>query len=110
MIEGRKAISSVSFKRSIAHMPRVTLRTIDPAKVLACHGRETPPPEGFARHVHHLVQGHVHDAGEGEVARHQHQHAEADHRAEGVDRLAQRAAAIGVPWTAGASASISRPT
>ena len=38
--DGSSAISSVSFSRSIAHMPRVILRTIEPAKVLACHSVE----------------------------------------------------------------------
>ena len=30
----------VSFSRSIAHMPRVTLRTVEPAKLLACQSVE----------------------------------------------------------------------
>lgn len=39
-IEGKSATRSVSFKRSSAHMPRVTLRTVEPAKLLACQSLE----------------------------------------------------------------------
>ena len=34
--EGSRAISSVSLSWSTAHMPRVILRTVEPAKLLAC--------------------------------------------------------------------------
>ena len=37
---GSSAISSVSFSVSSAHIPRVTFRTTEPAKVLACHSEE----------------------------------------------------------------------
>ena len=33
---GMNASTTVSFSKSIAHMPRVTRRTMDPAKLLAC--------------------------------------------------------------------------
>lgn len=36
MTEGSSATSSTSSSRSIAHMPRVILRTVEPAKLLAC--------------------------------------------------------------------------
>ena len=38
--DGSRATSSVSFSRSSAHMPRVTLRTVEPAKLLACQSVE----------------------------------------------------------------------
>ena len=37
---GSKASSKVSSIRSTAHMPRVTRRTIEPAKLLACQSVE----------------------------------------------------------------------
>ena len=37
---GSRARSSVSSIRSTAHMPRVTRRTIEPAKLLACQSVE----------------------------------------------------------------------
>ena len=38
--DGSSATSSVSLSRSSAHMPRVTLRTVEPAKLLACQSVE----------------------------------------------------------------------
>ena len=38
--DGNSASSSVSFSVSSAHMPRVILRTVEPAKVLACQSVE----------------------------------------------------------------------
>lgn len=38
--DGSNAIRMVSLSRSRAHMPRVTLRTVDPAKLLACQSVE----------------------------------------------------------------------
>jgi hypothetical protein len=38
--EGNNAISTVSVSRSNAHMPRVILRTVEPAKLLACQSVE----------------------------------------------------------------------
>ena len=38
--EGRNDRSSVSLSSSSAHMPREILRTVEPAKVLACHSVE----------------------------------------------------------------------
>ena len=38
--DGNSATSIVSFNRSSAHMPRVTLRTVEPAKLLACQSVE----------------------------------------------------------------------
>ena len=38
--DGNSAISIVSLSRSSAHMPRVTLRTVEPAKLLACQSVE----------------------------------------------------------------------
>ncbi|MNU09428.1 hypothetical protein D3C72_2559800 [compost metagenome] len=40
MTDGNSAISNVSLSRSSAHMPRVTLRTVEPAKLLACQSVE----------------------------------------------------------------------
>ena len=37
---GSSAIRMVSFSMSSAHMPRVTLRCTEPAKVLACQSEE----------------------------------------------------------------------
>ncbi len=39
-IEGNRATRIVSLSRSSAHMPRVTLRTVEPAKLLACQSVE----------------------------------------------------------------------
>ncbi len=39
-IEGNSASSSTSFSESSAHMPRVTLRTVEPAKLLECQSVE----------------------------------------------------------------------
>lgn len=38
--DGSSAISSVSLSRSSAHMPRVILRTVEPAKLFACQSVE----------------------------------------------------------------------
>ncbi len=38
--DGKSAIRIVSFSRSSAHMPRVILRTVEPAKLLACQSVE----------------------------------------------------------------------
>ncbi|NYH13258.1 hypothetical protein GGD41_000486 [Paraburkholderia bryophila] len=38
--DGNSAINSVSLSRSSAHMPRVILRTVEPAKLLACQSVE----------------------------------------------------------------------
>ena len=38
--DGTSARRIVSFKRSIAHIPRVILRTVEPAKVFACQSVE----------------------------------------------------------------------
>ena len=38
--DGNRATRIVSFSRSSAHMPRVTLRTVEPAKLLACQSVE----------------------------------------------------------------------
>lgn len=38
--DGSSATSSVSFSTSTAHMPRVILRTVEPAKLLACQSVE----------------------------------------------------------------------
>src|SRR5690606_28543636 len=38
--DGSNAIMSVSFSKSIAHIARETLRTVDPAKALACQSVE----------------------------------------------------------------------
>ncbi|MNJ55962.1 hypothetical protein D3C77_514860 [compost metagenome] len=38
--DGNSAISNVSFRMSTAHMPRVILRTVEPAKLLACQSVE----------------------------------------------------------------------
>lgn len=38
--DGSSAIRIVSLSRSSAHMPRVILRTVDPAKLLACQSVE----------------------------------------------------------------------
>ena len=39
-VEGNRATRIVSLSRSSAHMPRVILRTVDPAKLLACQSVE----------------------------------------------------------------------
>ncbi len=38
--EGHSATNTVSFSRSNAHTPRVSLRTVAPAKLLACQSVE----------------------------------------------------------------------
>ena len=38
--DGQSATSTVSFSRSKAHTPRVSLRTVAPAKLLACQSVE----------------------------------------------------------------------
>ena len=40
IVDGNSATRMVSLSRSSAHMPRVTLRTVEPAKLLACQSVE----------------------------------------------------------------------
>ena len=39
--DGSSEISSVSLRMSSAHIPRVTLRTVEPANVLACQSADS---------------------------------------------------------------------
>ena len=71
--DGSSAIRIVSFSRSSAHMPRVILRTVEPAKLLACQSVEKRCTRwnASARDVGHHAQRQLDDADEGEMAQHQ---------------------------------------
>ena len=85
--EGSSASSSVSSSRSNAHMPRVTLRTVEPAKLLACQSVEKRCTRWNASRgdVAHDAERERHHRPPGEVA-------QRDHRERRAPIIARKAA------------------
>ena len=88
--EGSKASSTTSSSPSNAHMPRVTLRTSEPAKLLACQSVEKRCTRWNAvgRNLAHDRERERDHRRPGDVAKRDHRHAEPDDGEEGGDRSA----------------------
>ena len=70
--DGQSATSSVSLSRSSAHMPRVILRTVEPAKLLACQSVEKRCTRWKADggDIAHHLERQDDDVEEGQLAQH----------------------------------------
>ena len=86
--EGSKASSTTSSSVSNAHMPRVTLRTSEPAKLLACQSDDSRWTRWNASDggVAHDAQRERHHRPPADMPEHDHRDAERDDREKGGER------------------------